>query len=76
MTDKWMKKLWFIYTMEYYSAIKQNAFESVLVRQMSLGATPRLRSGVAGRSHLMPEARGSGQEEQPKERWLRGRRRA
>ena len=36
LTDKWMKKLWFIYTMEYYSAIKRNAFESVLVRQMNL----------------------------------------
>ena len=25
-TDKWIKKLWYIYTMEYYSAIKRNAF--------------------------------------------------
>ena len=31
-TDEWMKKLWYIYTMEYYSAIKRNAFESVLAR--------------------------------------------
>ena len=30
--DKWIKKLWHIYTMEYYSAIKRNAFESVLMR--------------------------------------------
>ena len=29
--DKWIRKLWYIYTMEYYSAIK-NAFESVLMR--------------------------------------------
>ena len=30
---RWMiRKLWYIYTMEYYSAIKNNAFESVLVR--------------------------------------------
>ena len=35
-TDKWIKKLWYIYTMEYYSAIKRNAFESVPVRQMNL----------------------------------------
>ena len=30
-TDEWIKKLWYIYTMEYYSAIKRNAFESVLM---------------------------------------------
>ena len=31
-TDEWIKKLRYIYTMEYYSAIKRNAFESVLMR--------------------------------------------
>ena len=35
-TDKWIKKLWYIYTMEYYSAIKRNAFKSVLMRWMNL----------------------------------------
>ena len=35
-TDKWIKKLWYIYRMEYYSAIKRNAFESVLMRWMNL----------------------------------------
>ena len=30
------KKVWYIYTMEYYSAIKRNTFESVLVRWMNL----------------------------------------
>ena len=34
--DKRIKKLWYIYTMEYYSAIKKNAFESVLMRWMKL----------------------------------------
>ena len=34
-TDEWIKKMWYIYTMEYYSAIKTNAFESVLVRWMN-----------------------------------------
>ena len=29
--DEWIGKLWYIYTMEYYSAIKKNAFESVEV---------------------------------------------
>ena len=33
-TDKQIRKLWYIYTMEYYSAIKKNTFESVLMRQM------------------------------------------
>ena len=29
--DRWIKKLWYIYTMEYYSVIKRNTFESVLM---------------------------------------------
>ena len=33
--DEWIRKLWYRYTMEYYSAIKKNAFESVLVRWMT-----------------------------------------
>ena len=36
LTDEWIKKLWYIYTMEYYSAIKRNALESVLMRWMNL----------------------------------------
>ena len=31
-----MKKLWYIYTVEHYSAIKRNTFESVLMRWMNL----------------------------------------
>ena len=31
------RKLWYIYTMEYYSTVKKNAFESVLMRWMNLG---------------------------------------
>ena len=34
--DEWVKKLWYVYTMEYYSTIKRNAFESVLMRWMNL----------------------------------------
>jgi len=34
LANKWIKTLWYIYTMEYYSAIKRNAFESVLMRWM------------------------------------------
>ena len=36
LADKWIRRLWYIYTMEYYSAIKKNAFESVLMRWMKL----------------------------------------
>ena len=36
LTDEWIKKLWYIYTMEYYSTIKRNAFKSVLMRWMNL----------------------------------------
>ena len=35
-TDEWIKKLWYIYTMEYYSALKRNTFESVPMRWMNL----------------------------------------
>ena len=36
LTDEWIQKLWYIYTMEYYSAIKRNTFELVLMRWMNL----------------------------------------
>ena len=35
-TDEWIRKLWYIYTMEYYSAIKRNTLESVLMKWMKL----------------------------------------
>ena len=44
-SDEWIKKLWYIHTMEYYSAIKRNAFESVLVRRMTL--EPIIQSEVS-----------------------------
>ena len=44
-TDEWIKKLWYIYTMEYYSAIKKNTFESVLMRWMNL--EPIIQSEVS-----------------------------
>ena len=43
--DGWIKKLWYICTMEYYSAIKRNALESVLTRQMNL--EPIIQSEVS-----------------------------
>ena len=44
-TDEWIKKLWYIYTMEYYSVIKRNTFESVLMRWMNL--EPIIQSQVS-----------------------------
>ena len=43
--DEWIRKLWYIYTMEYYSAIKKNSFESVLMRGMKL--EPIIQSEVS-----------------------------
>ena len=34
--DEWIRRRWYIYTMEYYSAIKKNSFESLLMRWMKL----------------------------------------
>ena len=34
--DKWIRKPWYVYTMEYYSAIRKSEFESVLMRWMKL----------------------------------------
>ena len=49
--DEWIRKLWYIYTMEYDSAIKKNSFESVLVRWMKL--EPIIQSEVSqkGKDH-------------------------
>ena len=44
-TGEWIKKLWYIYTMEYYSAIKRNAFESVVMRWINL--EPIIQSEVS-----------------------------
>ena len=43
--DEWIRKLWYLYTMEYYSAIKNNTFESVLMRWMKL--EPIIQSEVS-----------------------------
>ena len=45
LADEWLRKLWYIYTMEYYSAVKKNAFESVLMRWMKL--EPIIQSKVS-----------------------------
>ena len=47
--DEWIRKLWYLYTMEYYSAIK-NAFESVLMRWMNL--EPIIQSIISQKEKL------------------------
>ena len=36
LVDEWIRKLWYIYTIEYYTDIKNNAFELLLMRWMKL----------------------------------------
>ena len=43
--DEWIRKLWYIYTMKYYSAIKKSTFESVLMKWMKL--EPIIQSEVS-----------------------------
>ena len=44
-TDEWIKKMWYIYTMQYYSAIKRNETEIFLVRWMDPESV--IQSGVS-----------------------------
>ena len=46
--DEWIRKLWYIYTMNYYSAIKKNTFESVLMRWMKLEQRQSKLSRIQG----------------------------
>ena len=53
-TDEWTKKLWYIYTMEYYSAIKRNAFESVPIssnRLRLMNLQPIIQSEVSQKNN-------------------------
>ena len=43
--DKWIRKQWYIYTMEYYLAIEKNTLEFVLMRWMKL--EPIIQSEVS-----------------------------
>ena len=46
-TDEGTKKLWYMYTVEYYSVMIRNVFESVLVRWMNL--EPSIQTEVSQR---------------------------
>ena len=43
LTDEWIKKMWYIYTMEYYSAIKRNEIVSSVEMWMDLEAVIRVK---------------------------------
>ena len=43
LADEWIRKPWYIYTTEYYSAIKKSAFESVLMRWIKLEPINRVK---------------------------------
>ena len=45
LTDKWIKKMWYVYAMEYFSIIKRNKLESFVVRWMNL--QPVMQSEVS-----------------------------
>ena len=45
--DEWIRKLWYIHTMEYYSALKRKGFESILMRWMNI--EPIIQSEVRKR---------------------------
>ena len=49
--DEGIRKLWYIYTMKYYSAIKKNTFESVLMRWMKL--EPIIQSEVSHKKNTV-----------------------
>ena len=50
LADKWIRNLWYIYTTEYYSTVKRNAFESVLMRWMKL--QPIIQSEVSQKENI------------------------
>ena len=52
LADEWIRMLLYIYTMEYYSAIKKNTFESVLMRWMKL--EPIIQSEVSKSERKTP----------------------
>ena len=54
LTDEWIKKMWHIYTMEYYSALKRNEIELFVVRWMDLESV--IQSEVSQKEKNIPYA--------------------
>ena len=53
LTDKWIKKMWHIYTMECYSAIKRNKIESFVVRWMDLESVIQSEVSQKGKTNTV-----------------------
>ena len=53
LIDEWIKKMLYVYTMEYYSAIKMNEFESVLVRWMNLEPIIQVSQKEKNKYHIL-----------------------
>ena len=51
--NEWIKNMWYIYTMEYYSAIKRNKSESVLDRCMNLEPLIQSKVGQKNKYHIL-----------------------
>ena len=72
--DEWIRKLWYIYTKEYYSAIKKNAFELVLMRWMKL--EPIIQSKVSQKEKhqysILMHTGGKRRRGRQRMRWLDG----
>ena len=52
-TDEWVKQLWYVYTMEYYSTIKRNEIESVVVIWMNLELTIQSEVSQKNKYHIL-----------------------
>ena len=57
-TDERIKKLWYKYTMEYYSAIIRNAFESILMRWMNLEPITQSEVNQKNKHHILMHTHG------------------
>ena len=53
-TDEWIKKMWHIHTMEYYSVIKRNETELFVVRWMDLESVMSYRAYKTEREKQIP----------------------
>ena len=53
MTEEWIKKMWYIYTVEYYSAINKNKIESFVVMRNDLGSVTQSEVSQKNKYHIL-----------------------